>query len=123
MFFPEGTRFTPEKHKISQAYEKQKNLKPLTYHLQPKTKGFTVSLPQMKGRIAAIYNLEFVFKNKDRAEPTMTSILLAKPLTVHGYLKRIPLEDVSDTEAEQEEFLRKLYYDKVKKKIIMNLTS
>lgn len=113
LLFPEGTRFTPEKHKISEEFAQQKNLKQLKYHLQPRTKGFIASLPAMKGKVPALYNIEVAFKEDEPVKPTMTSLLLGKSVTCHMYMQRIPMEEVPESEQEQDRYLRELFQLKV----------
>lgn len=86
--------------------------------MQPRTKGFIDSVSAMKGKIPAVYNLEAIFDNANSAKPTLSNILLRKPFTIYFYLKRIPYKDLPSTEKEQEQFLRKMFEEKVK--IILN---
>lgn len=111
--FPEGTRFTEKKHKISLDFAKEHNLPQLKYHLLPRTRGFIASLPSMKGKVPAIYNCELAFKEDDPVRPTMTSLLFGNPVTAHMYFERIPLEDVPEERSEQEKFLRDMFVKKV----------
>lgn len=113
MLFPEGTRFTEKKHKISLDFAREKNLPELKYHLLPRTRGFIASLPSMKGKVPAIYDCELAFKTDDTNSPTMTNLLFGKPVTAHMYFKRVPLEDVPSEPAEQEKFLRDMFIRKV----------
>ena len=46
--FAEGTRFTPEKHKISVEFAESRGLPVLKHHLFPRTKGFCFILKNMK---------------------------------------------------------------------------
>lgn len=113
LLFPEGTRFTPAKHKISEDFAREKNLKELKYHLQPRTKGFIASLPSMWGKVPALYNIEVAFKEDEPVKPTMTSLLFGNSITCHMYMQRIPIEEVPQTEAEQDKYLRDLFQIKV----------
>lgn len=61
LLFAEGTRFTEDKHKTSLNFAKDKGLPLLKRHLTPRTKGFTSSLPQLRGRVPAIYNIQLCF--------------------------------------------------------------
>ncbi|KAF5273615.1 hypothetical protein FQR65_LT04614 [Abscondita terminalis] len=116
LLFPEGTRFTVEKHKASEQFAREKNLPELKYHLQPRTRGFIASLPSMKGKVAAVYDILLAFKEDDPVKPTMTSLLFGKPVTAHMYMKRILMEDVPTSETEQVKFLRDMYVGKDKLK-------
>lgn len=113
LLFPEGTRFTPAKHQISEEFARAKNLKELKYHLQPRTKGFIASLPSMRGKVPALYNIEVAFKEDESVKPTMTSLLLGKSVTCHMYMQRIPMEEIPETEQEQDRYLRDLFQLKV----------
>lgn len=70
----------------------------------------------MKGKVPAIYDIEIAFKENDPIKPTITNLLYGKPVTAHMYMKRIPMEDVPSTEAEQDEYLREMFQNKVKYK-------
>lgn len=113
LLFPEGTRFTPKKHLASLEFAREKGLPELKHHLLPRTRGFIASLPSMKGKVPAIYDIELAFHESDPHEPTITGLLMGKPVTAHMYMKRIPLEDVPETEEGQEKFLRNLFINKV----------
>ena len=67
----------------------------------------------MKGKVPAIYDILLAFRESDPEEPTITSLLFGRPVTAHMYMKRIPMEDVPGTEAEQEVFLREMFINKV----------
>lgn len=62
LLFAEGTRYTEEKHEASLAFAREKGLPQLKHHLTPRTKGFTVSIPNMRGKITAIYDVQLGFK-------------------------------------------------------------
>ncbi|KAK5645670.1 hypothetical protein RI129_004134 [Pyrocoelia pectoralis] len=116
LLFPEGTRFTVDKHKASEQFAREKNLSELKYHLQPRTRGFIASLPSMRGKVPAIYDILLAFKEDAVDKPTMTTLLFGKPVVAHMYMKRIPMEDVPNSEAEQEKFLRDMFAGKDKLK-------
>lgn len=46
----EGTRFTEKKHKISMEVAEKKGLPKLKYHLLPRTKGFCVTVQNLRGK-------------------------------------------------------------------------
>lgn len=62
----EGTRFTPKKHEASVKFARERGLKELKHHLIPRTKGFTASLPSLRGRCPAIYDINLAFKKDAR---------------------------------------------------------
>lgn len=114
LLFPEGTRFTPKKHEASLDFAVKNNLPQLKHHLLPRTRGFIASLPSMKGKVPAVYELELAFKENAPSKPTIRNMLLGKPLEAHYYMRRIPMEEVPTQPAEQENFLRELFIRKVR---------
>ncbi|KAJ8918430.1 hypothetical protein NQ315_008127 [Exocentrus adspersus] len=116
LLFPEGTRFTQKKHEISLEFARKHNLPELKHHLLPRTKGFIASLPPMKGKIPAIYDIELAFKEDAPFKPTITNMLFGKPLDAHIYMKRILMDEVPETEEEREKFLRDMFIRKDKLK-------
>ena len=45
--FPEGSRFTKEKHEVSKEFCRSRGLQPLKHHLYPRTKGFAYAVKNM----------------------------------------------------------------------------
>lgn len=114
LLYAEGTRVTPKKLEASQKFAKEKNLPILKYHLTPRTKGFISSIPYMRGKNMAIYDIQIAFKESDSVKPTMTNLLLGKKIEGHMYMKRIPLEEVPEGDEAAAEWLHKLYQEKVR---------
>lgn len=112
LLYPEGTRFTPKKLEASQKFAIEKGLPVLKYHLTPRTKGFTASIPHMRGKATAIYDIQIAFKPSDPVKPTMRNLLLGKRLQGHMYAKRIPIEEVPEGDEAAAEWLQKLYQQK-----------
>lgn len=56
LFFPEGTRFTSEKHAVSMEFAEKAGLPHLNNLLIPRTKGFFAITQQLRGRFDAIYS-------------------------------------------------------------------
>jgi len=50
LLFPEGTRWTPDKHRICQEIAKKKGYPEYKHMLLPRTKGFALSMELMKGK-------------------------------------------------------------------------
>lgn len=113
LLFAEGTRFTPEKCEASQKFAKEKGLPVLKYHLTPRTRGFTASIPAMRGKVDAIYDIQLAFKSSDN-KPTMTSLLLGKSVTPYMYFRRIPLSEVPEGDEAAAAWLQELYQRKDK---------
>ncbi|XP_035724404.1 1-acyl-sn-glycerol-3-phosphate acyltransferase gamma-like isoform X1 [Vespa mandarinia] len=114
LLYAEGTRVTSKKLEASQKFAKEKNLPILKYHLTPRTKGFISSIPYMRGKTMAIYNIQVAFKESDPVKPTMTNLLLGKKIEGHMYMRRIPLEEVPEGDEAAAEWLHKLYQEKDK---------
>ncbi|KAF0027377.1 hypothetical protein F2P81_020118 [Scophthalmus maximus] len=49
LLYCEGTRFTPKKHQVSMQVAESKGLPQLKYHLLPRTKGFWVTVQNLRG--------------------------------------------------------------------------
>ncbi|XP_045469955.1 1-acyl-sn-glycerol-3-phosphate acyltransferase delta-like isoform X2 [Harmonia axyridis] len=116
LLYPEGTRFNEEKHKASVEFARKHNQPELKHHLLPRTKGFIASLPAMRGKVPALYDCLTVFKEDDPVEPTMRNIMKGKSVTAHLYFRRIPLEEIPESEEEMDKFLKNLFVIKDKMK-------
>lgn len=113
LLMAEGTRFTKEKHEASKAFAKEKGLPVLLHHLTPRTRGFTRSLPYLKEKVPAIYNVILGFK-PNGVTPTMSNVLMGKSIDANMYMERIPISEVPDDEAEAAAWLHDLYTKKDK---------
>ncbi|XP_014242714.1 1-acyl-sn-glycerol-3-phosphate acyltransferase gamma-like [Cimex lectularius] len=114
LLFAEGTRFTEDKHKASVAFATEKGLPILKHHLNPRTKGFTSSLPELRGKVPAIYNIQMCFDPTAPVKPTVMNLLLGKPVLGHMFFERIPVEEVPEKEEDAAQWLRDLYCKKDK---------
>ncbi|XP_051154697.1 1-acyl-sn-glycerol-3-phosphate acyltransferase gamma-like [Leptopilina boulardi] len=112
LLFAEGTRFTPEKCIASQKFAKEKGLPLLKHHLTPRTRGFIASLPSMKNKVDAIYDVQLAFKSNEPNKPTMRSLLLGKKVQPYMYVRRIPLSEVPEGDEAAAEWLQQLYQRK-----------
>ncbi|KAM4607755.1 1-acyl-sn-glycerol-3-phosphate acyltransferase delta [Polymixia lowei] len=106
----EGTRFTAKKHQISMQVAESKGLPKLKHHLLPRTKGFWVTVQNLRGKVAAVYDSTLNFRNNE--VPTLLGVLNGKKYHADLYVRRIPLESVPEDEAECAAWLHKLYQDK-----------
>ena len=84
------------------------------HHLTPRTRGFTASLPQMRNKPIAIYDIQLMFKPNATVKPTMNSLLNGDRTEGHMYVNRIPIEEVPENEEDAAQWLRELYYKKVR---------
>ncbi|XP_058799783.1 1-acyl-sn-glycerol-3-phosphate acyltransferase gamma-like [Phymastichus coffea] len=113
LLYAEGTRYTPEKAEASQKFAQEKGLPVLKHHLTPRTRGFTASIPHMKGKVSGIYDIQLAFKSTD-IKPTITNLLLGKAATAHMYMNRIPLESVPEGDEAAAQWLQNIYQVKDK---------
>lgn len=56
LFFPEGTRYTPEKHAVSMEFAAKTGLPHLKHLLIPRTKGFFAITQQLRNHFDAVYS-------------------------------------------------------------------
>lgn len=113
LFFAEGTRLTQEKLKNSIKYAEERNLKPLKYHLFPRTKGFKVCLPMIKKNCDSLVNYEMLFE-EDKKDVTVVNLLKGKKFNCHSFIKRIPISELPDDENDVDDFMYKEYQEKDK---------
>lgn len=106
----EGTRFTPKKHEISMQVAESKGLPKLKYHLLPRTKGFCVTVQNLRGNAAAVYDSTLNFRNNE--SPTLLGLLSGRKYHADLYVRRIPLDTIPEDEAECAAWLHKLYQEK-----------
>lgn len=110
LLYCEGTRFTKKKHEISMQVAESKGLPKLKYHLLPRTKGFRITVQNLRGTAAAVYDSTLNFRNNET--PTLLGIISGKKYHADLYVRRIPLELIPDGEAECAAWLHKLYQEK-----------
>ncbi|XP_065152473.1 1-acyl-sn-glycerol-3-phosphate acyltransferase delta [Paramisgurnus dabryanus] len=106
----EGTRFTEKKHKLSMEVAEKKGLPKLKYHLLPRTKGFCVTVQNLRGKVTAVYDSTLNFRNNEM--PTLLGMLNGKKYHADLYVRRIPLESIPEDESECAAWLHKLYQEK-----------
>uniref|UniRef100_A0A034VZG0 1-acyl-sn-glycerol-3-phosphate acyltransferase gamma n=2 Tax=Bactrocera dorsalis TaxID=27457 RepID=A0A034VZG0_BACDO len=108
----EGTRFTPKKHEASVKFAQERGMTVLKHHLIPRTKGFTASLPTLRGRCPAIYDVNLAFRKDAKHPPTISTILNGYPIEGYMFVRRIPLENVPEDEKAAAEWLQNLFREK-----------
>jgi lysophosphatidic acid acyltransferase / lysophosphatidylinositol acyltransferase len=97
LIYPEGTRFTKQKHQDCIKLCQRKNLPIFKYHLTPRTKGFKTCVEVMKkmNENCCLLNLNCEFKG---GEPTLVNILRGKKLDIHIFIESIAIENVEATD-------------------------
>ncbi|KAJ8673941.1 hypothetical protein QAD02_005203 [Eretmocerus hayati] len=114
LLYAEGTRFTQEKSKASQDFARQKGLPILKHHLTPRTRGFIASMPHLRGKVKAIYDIQLAFKPSESVKPTMKNLLLGRKVEAHMYINRIPLDSVPENDEAAAQWLHDIYLTKDK---------
>ena len=61
LLFAEGTRYTAAKHAASIEFAQRAGLEPLQHLFMPRTKGFLLTVDQVRGRFPAIYSCTLAF--------------------------------------------------------------
>ncbi|XP_052242459.1 1-acyl-sn-glycerol-3-phosphate acyltransferase gamma-like [Dreissena polymorpha] len=77
LLFPEGTRWTPEKHAICQKIAKEKGYPEYKHMLLPRPKGFALSMELMQGKIPTVLDITVGFPT-DRPEPSLMDAIAGK---------------------------------------------
>ncbi|GAV80661.1 Acyltransferase domain-containing protein [Cephalotus follicularis] len=96
--FPEGTDFTEEKCKGSQKYAAEVGLPVLKNVLLPKTRGFSVCLETLRGSLDAVYDVSIAYKNQ--CPFFLDNVFGVDPSEVHIHVRRIPVEDIPESDTE-----------------------
>lgn len=107
----EGTRFTEKKHEASIQFARERGMVELKHHLIPRTKGFTASMPHLRGK-SSILDIQLGISKDSSVKPTIFNILNGKPITAHMHVRRIPSESVPENEEQAAEWLQELFRQK-----------
>jgi len=118
--FPEGTRFTAEKHRASQEFAESRDLPKLEHHLTPRTKGFTFTLSNLDRSKMSLYDFTLVAGMGDSAPPTVTSLILGRRTEATVVIRKISLDKVPAGEKEGGEWMMDLFKEKdqIKKSLL-----
>ncbi|XP_030828841.1 1-acyl-sn-glycerol-3-phosphate acyltransferase delta-like [Strongylocentrotus purpuratus] len=92
VIFCEGTRYTEEKYRLSQAFARERGLPELKHHLIPRTKGFGLCVQAFRGKNVQIYDATLAYEGGKA--PTLYDVLCGKKSDCHVYARRFPLDDV-----------------------------
>lgn len=107
----EGTRFTEKKHEASIQFARERGMVELKHHLIPRTKGFTASLPQLRGK-STILDIQLAIDKDSPVKPTIFNILNGKPIVAHMHIRRISFDTVPEDEEQAAEWLQELFRQK-----------
>jgi lysophosphatidic acid acyltransferase/lysophosphatidylinositol acyltransferase len=114
LLFPEGTRYSVEKHKASQEFAASRGLPDLKHHLIPRTKGFSFTVSELdRSRISRLYDVTLVAgASPDSAPPTLTSILCGRCTDASMYIREYQLKDIPTSDEGSSEWLMNLFKEK-----------
>ncbi|KAM3341905.1 putative 1-acyl-sn-glycerol-3-phosphate acyltransferase 4 [Capsicum galapagoense] len=108
--FPEGTDYSDQKCRTSQEFASQKGLPVLRNVLLPKTRGFYACLEILRNSLDAVYDVTIAYKNQC---PTfLDNAFGVDPSEVHIHVRRIPLEEIPESEKEASRWLMKTFHFK-----------
>lgn len=96
--FVEGTRFTEEKLQAAQEFARQAGVPVPRHTLVPRTKGFVMSVQELRGHTGAVYDFTVNYPT-GAPKPTFTNILKRKHSYIDVHLRRVPMAEIpNDTE-------------------------
>ncbi|XP_053683813.1 1-acyl-sn-glycerol-3-phosphate acyltransferase delta-like [Sabethes cyaneus] len=107
----EGTRFTEKKHEASVLFARERGMVELKHHLIPRSKGFTASLPHLRGK-SSILDIQLAISKDSPVKPTIFNILNGKGLVAHMHVRRIPTDTLPENEEKAAEWLQNLFVEK-----------
>ncbi|XP_062505884.1 1-acyl-sn-glycerol-3-phosphate acyltransferase delta-like isoform X2 [Corticium candelabrum] len=109
-FYPEGTRFTEEKHQKSCEYARKKGLPELKHHLLPRTKGFNILIREFKDHVPYVYDITFGYPH---GIVTLMNLAQGQKVYADVYLRRIPVSEIPmGSEEETSKWLIDLFKEK-----------
>ncbi|XP_063701440.1 1-acyl-sn-glycerol-3-phosphate acyltransferase gamma-like [Culicoides brevitarsis] len=108
----EGTRFTKTKHEASVKFAEERGMTPLQYHLIPRTKGFTVSLPYLKENCPNVYDINLAITDDQVEKATISNLLKGEGVEAHMYVQRYDTKSIPDGEEAAAEWLQELFRHK-----------
>eukprot|EP00049_Salpingoeca_infusionum_P001263 m.46777 g.46777 ORF g.46777 m.46777 type:complete len:380 (-) comp10941_c0_seq3:314-1453(-) len=111
VLYPEGTRIKPSKLRESHEFAQQRELETLHYTLIPRSKGFSAAANCLRTSCNAIYDITVAYKAKDESHdrfgaPSMFDMVGQHFNEVHVHIERIPIEQVPESYAEADAWLK-----------------
>lgn len=119
--FFEGTRFNKSKYEASAKFAEEKNLPiRLKHHLIPRTRGFNCMIQRVKNGLKndpklkyGLYNMQVALTDDDNSKATLIEVLAGSETTVHIYVEKLNVDDIS---IESEDAISDYLYNVYKKK-------
>ena len=112
LLFPEGTRFTKQKHQASQEFAIMCGLPLMDHHLTPRTKGFSFIVEVVdREKFEAIYDITLV-EGEGSAPFNISSLMGGRSCTGNVYIRRVPLNTIPINKEEAAAWLHNFYNEK-----------
>lgn len=115
--YSEGSRFSFELIKESQDYSNRTGKPVLNHVILPRTRGFIVSIKELRGYVTALYDFTLIYSKKDPdVVPSLFDYLTANlsNFNLEVHIRRFSIEDLPHTDSELSEFLHKRFQEKDK---------
>ena len=107
--FPEGTRFTKNKHKKAVEFAKARSL-PLPQHtLVPKPRGFSATMLGLREKLHAVYDLTLIFTD---SPPGFLHFFFCPQSPIKVHVKRYSIDQIPTTERDQAEWIKARFLEK-----------
>merc|ERR1712131_495784 len=111
LLYPEGTRFTKEKHEASIEFAREKQIQPMRQHLIPRPKGFHELTTSLKNsNVKAMYDCTFYVEND--FDVSIAHWLKGNPSTISLVCSRIDLSEIPTDPDESKAYLYQLFHEK-----------
>jgi len=112
LLFPEGTRFTKEKHSASKEFAVKAGLPSLQHHLTPRTKGFSFIMEHVdRHTFQALYDVTLV-EAEESAPFNIASLMSGKSCVGNLFIRRIPLINIPKDKEESALWLHNFFKEK-----------
>jgi len=112
LLFPEGTRFSADKHRASLEFAAKEGLPLLQHHLLPRTKGFTFTVDHIdRSKVEIVYDVTLV-ENASSVPFNMTSVMSGKQIEGNMLVRHIPLSSIPRDQTESAAWLINLFKEK-----------
>jgi 1-acyl-sn-glycerol-3-phosphate acyltransferase len=115
--YSEGSRFSVEKVKESQDYSIQTGKPVLKHVILPRTRGFVISIKELRGYITALYDVTLIYSKKDpNIVPTLFDYFTANlsNFSLEVHIRRFSIEDLPHSDNDLSGFLHQRFQEKDK---------
>ena len=109
MLFAEGTRVRPAKVEKSRRYAEEHGFRPLRHVLFPRTKGFVATVVGLRGHVEVVYDVTIGY---EEGVPTLWQWVKGYVRRVHVHVRRFPIREIPQDEAEIASWLMTRYQEK-----------